>query len=371
MIFRDYPPFRIRPPLPAPSRGEGVGEGFPQSEPSPSPSPAGNAAEGMLAFRRVALGMVLVACVANIARADVTPTAVPAVTVQASVDRKEITIGDPLRYTVEVSATADTEVLIPLLSGAVGAFTISDFGEVPTRKEHGRVIIGRWYTLTIFETGDHLIPAPKVQYRTPGEALREADGNEVLVGVTSLLGRTKTPAADIRDVKPPEVLPFDWRPYGIATAVVVAVGLLGTGLYLLLNRPKRQRVVPPRPPHEVALAALNRLRSRGLVEQGQFEVYYVELSAIVRHYLEDGFHLRAPEMTTEEFLGTVARDARLVPAHRRLLAEFLSQADLVKFARHLPTLRDAETAYDAARRFVDDTRPAPTAAGLEKGHAAA
>ena len=293
------------------------------------------------------------------------------VTVHAAVDRKEITIGDPIRYTVEVSAGTDTEVLIPVLSGAIGAFTISDFGEAPARKENGRTVVGRWYTLTTFDTGDHLIPAPTVQYRTPGEDLREAAGNEVLVGVASVLGREKTPPADVRDVKPPEQLPFDWRPYGIAAAVLAAVGLLGAALYLLLNRPKRQRVVPARPPHELALAALNRLRSRGLVEQGQFEVYYVELSAIIRHYLENRFHLRAPEMTTEEFLGTVARDTRLVPAHRRLLGEFLSQADLVKFARHLPTLRDAETAYDAARRFVDDTRPAPTAAGSEDRHATA
>ena len=55
--------------------------------------------------------------------------------------------------------------------------------------------------------------------------------------------------------------------------------------------------------------ALNRLRAQGLIEQGQFEDYYVQLSSIVRHYLEDRFHLRAPEMTTEEFL----HDAR----HRR------------------------------------------------------
>ena len=330
----------------------------------------------MLHFVRVGTTIVLLALLAdvaraNIAQADVTPTATPAVTVQASVDRKEITIGDPIRYTVEVSAAADTEVLIPVLSGTLGAFTISDFGDVPPRREPGRVVVGRWYTLRTFETGDRLIPAPTVQYRTPGEDLREAAGNEVLVGVASVLGRTKTPAADIRDIKPPEQLPFDWRPYGIAAAVAAGIGLLGTGLYLLLNRPKRQRVVPARPPHEVALGALNRLRSRGLVEQGQFEVYYVELSAIIRHYLEDRFHLRAPEMTTEEFLATVARDGRLIAAHRRLLGEFLSQADLVKFARHLPTLRDAETAYDAARRFVDDTRPAPTAAGSEDRHATA
>ena len=302
--------------------------------------------------------------------ADPTPDANAPVSVHASVDRSQITIGDPLRYTVAISAAADTEVIIPVLSGNLGDFTISDFGELPARKENGRVITSRWYTLTIFATGDHLVPAPTVQYRTPGEGRREAEGNEVLVGVTSLLAQEKSPA-DIRDIKPPEEVPFDWRPVGIGAAAVVLVGLLGAGLFYFLNRPRLQRIIPPQPAHEVALAALNRLRARHLIEEGKFEEYYVQLSSIVRRYLEDRFNLRAPEMTTEEFLAAAAGDGRLIPPHRRLLADFLLQADLVKFARHLPTLDDSEGAYTAARRFGEETQPSAASQTVEGQRAAA
>ena len=322
-------------------------------------------------FTPLATAATLILLLATVAfAADPTPQANAPVSVQASVDRSQITIGDPLRYTVEVSAAADTEVLMPVLSGTLGDFTISDFGELPSRKENGRTIVARWYTLTIFITGDHLVPAPTVHYRTPGEELREVAGNEVLVGVTSVLAQEKN-AADIRDIKPPEEVPFDWRPYGIAAGVVAAIGLLGGGLFYFLNRPGRQRLLPPEPPHEVALAALNKLRARHLIEDGKCEEYYVQLSAIVRRYLEDRFSVRAPEMTTEEFLVAVAGDGRLAPPHRRLLGDFLSQADLVKFARHLPTLQDSDNAHAAARRFVEDTRPAPPGHGTEGPRAAA
>src|ERR1700687_3760758 len=290
--------------------------------------------------------------------ADPVATVAAPVSIRAWVEPKEVTIGDPVRYTVEVSAAADTEVLIPVLSGTLGPFTITDFGEQPTRKEGGRVIVTRWYTLSIFETGDHLVPAPKVQYRTPGEDLHDAEGEETLGGGPSLRAQEKNPA-DIRDIKPPEEVPFDWRPYGVAAGAVVAVGLLGVGFFYLLNRPRRQRIIPPRPAHETALAALNRLRTQRLIEAGKVEAYYVELSSIVRRYLEDGLPLWVPEMTTEEFLTTVASDARLIAPHRRLPGGFLSQADLVKFARLLPTLNDTEAAYDAARRFVEESRPRP------------
>jgi hypothetical protein len=298
------------------------------------------------------LAAVLASSLARFAKAEPPPP----IQVSASATPKQVTIGDPIHYVVEISAATDTEVLIPVLAGQLGEFSITDFGELPPRRDNDRVVTGRWYTLTIFSSGDHLVPAPRVQYRIPGEGLEEATGNEVLIGVTSLLAQ-QPEAADIRDVKPPESVPIDWRPYLIIAAAFVLAGMLLGGLVYFLNRPRREYVVPPRPPHEVALAALQRLRAQHLTDVGQFEAFYVQLSAIVRTYLEDGFGLHAPEMTTEEFLSVVASDGRLIPAHRRLLASFLSEADLVKFARHVPTLRDSESAYEAARLFVEETQP--------------
>ena len=173
----------------------------------------------------------------------------------------------------------------------------------------------------------------------------------------SLLAQTPN-ATDIRDIKAPEPVPVDWRPYyllGGGIALLLAVVAI---LYRLLNRPRRARPAPPaRPPHEIAADALADLRRRNLIAVGAFKEYYSALSDIVRIYLEQRFRLRAPEMTTEEFLLTTAREGRLEAAHRRLLGEFLSESDLVKFARHLPTIADSERAWGAAKRFVDETAP--------------
>lgn len=295
------------------------------------------------------------------------PSAELPVRIKAWAEPKQVGLGDPIRYSVEVSADNDTEVLLPVLAGRIGEFEIVDFGEIPAQREGKTLTVGRWYSLTMWETGDHLIPAPQVQYRLPGEELATLEGNEVLVGINSLLGPDPD-NAELRDIRPPEELPFDWRPYGLLGGVLLGVMALIGAFYYAINRPKRLRAIPPRPPYEIALDALSRLRAQKLIEQGKLEEYYVGLSAVVRRYLEDGFSLRAPEMTTEEFLTTASSDRRLAAHHRRMLADFLTQADLVKFARHLPGSKDAETAYEAARRFVDETRPR---GGSEEGGRAA
>jgi hypothetical protein len=76
----------------------------------------------------------------------------------------------------------------------------------------------------------------------------------------------------------------------------------------------------------------------------------------VRRYLEDRFDLRAPELTTEEFLESVQRAPHLGQDHQVLLREFLRQADLVKFAGLKPAADDVERSVAAARRFLDETR---------------
>ena len=296
------------------------------------------------------------------------PTADGPVRVVASAEPRDIRIGDRIRYVVEVTSDVEAEIRVPVLAGSIGPFDIVDFGELEPQRDGTRSTLGRWYTLSIFDTGDFLIPAPEVAYRLPGEALRTVTGNEVLVGVQSLLAQ-EPEAKDIRAIKPPEEIPFDWTPYLTLAGIVLALILLIGGIYALLNRPREARVAPPRPAYEVAIEELERLQRQGLIDDGRIDEFYVGLTRIVRTYLEDGFHLRAPEMTTEEFLATAGSDARLTPQQRRLLGEFLTQADLVKFARFVPTPRDCAAAYAAARRFIDETRPRQTEG--EAGRAAA
>jgi len=68
----------------------------------------------------------------------------------------------------------------------------------------------------------------------------------------------------------------------------------------------------------------------------------------------------APERTTEEFLREAQQHYGLVNSHRHLLKEFLTAADMVKFALYRPAVEEGNTASQAARNFVEETTAAPT-----------
>ena len=63
-------------------------------------------------------------------------------------------------------------------------------------------------------------------------------------------------------------------------------------------------------------------------------------------------------MTTEEFIVYMREYGELGREQKDLLKEFLSNCDLVKFARYIPPDSEGETSFDTAKRFVDETKSA-------------
>ncbi len=99
------------------------------------------------------------------------------------------------------------------------------------------------------------------------------------------------------------------------------------------------------------MEALRRLVARDLIAAGRIEQFYVEITGIVRDYIERAFGLHGPEQTTEEFLANMVSEP-VVARHREALAPFLSAADEVKFARATPDKAMIQRSFETARDFV-------------------
>ncbi len=164
----------------------------------------------------------------------------------------------------------------------------------------------------------------------------------------------------IRDIKGPVYFPVNLLPAVVILCLLVSAGLFFLVKYLMkmLKKKGESAALKIRPPHEAAYEALEALKAKDLPSHGKIREFYYELSLIARRYIEDRFDIRAPEMTTEEFLFTLKESGALSGAHKNLLKEFLSLCDIVKFAKYGPTLREIDSSFDAARKFVDETRPA-------------
>lgn len=280
------------------------------------------------------------------------------ITILSSVDKSTITIGDLITYIVIIEHEKTVNVILPSLGENLGGFEIRDYTVYDPARKGDRILDRVDYIISTFETGEFEIPPIEVRYTIPPDTEEHIIKTEsVNITVESL---KPSEEGDIRDIKPPWDIKYDWRSllfYGLVGLLVVIVGI-GTILYIRKRRRGEtllpQKREPVRPPHEIAYEELKRLIESNLLEKGKIKIFYSEIADIIRKYTEKRFQIEAMELTTSQLLDALEniQEESLVDLYRQLL----ELCDLVKFAKFSPEAGQHIKAVQQARNIVDRTR---------------
>lgn len=224
--------------------------------------------------------------------------------------------------------------------------------------------VGFEATLQIFETGTIVVPGVGVQVDPlPGRA---EPGRVVLPTVRVTVTPTLTAAdsaAELRGLHGPLRAPWWERiPWRVVIGVLVALGLV-----LLLVRWWRRRkpatravkpvvaaaptATPRLDPAAEALRALRALQERQWPQAGRFGEHALELTAILRRYLERTVATPRPGDTSGELLARL-RGSRIAEADLQRLEALLALWDRVKFARAPLSVEEALRTEEAVESYV-------------------
>ena len=144
-------------------------------------------------------------------------------------------------------------------------------------------------------------------------------------------------------------------------ASLLGVALLLGVLYYLYRRKKAgkgllpKKVEPALPPHAVALAELYALKGSSLLPEGRIKEYYVQVSEIIRRYIEGRYFIVALELTTFELIEKLRR-ADVETEIVQIIHDFLDRCDLVKFAKHAPNESESVEVWERAFDIVERTK---------------
>ncbi len=272
-------------------------------------------------------------------------------------------IGDPLILVLEVRAEADVELLMPEFGDALDRFSIIDFTRSEAADDEGGTISRQRYTLSASRSGAQSIPPLLVEFvdRRAGRnpAPEGEDAYELFTAPLEFEVAAALPEGASLELRAPlgrlgaREMPGRGRTLWVLAALV-AVGaavVLGIRVWAVWRSRSLRRSA-----YDVAKADLDALLMAPRPVEREMDAFFVQLSGIVRRYLELRFGLRSPELTTEEFVEELANSPDLVRSHQTLLREFLNRADLVKFAHLVPDPADVELSLESARSFLEATR---------------
>lgn len=268
-------------------------------------------------------------------------------------------IGDILTLTLRVEADANTKVELPPFGEALGRFTVVKFTPKREQGPDGKEVHVQVYQLQAPASGRQRIPQLRLEYSVPS---KDDEVRELLTEELPVLVESVVPSKELgEDLSPPpgeldETPGVPWWTWPLAGALLA----LGAAAAVFAKRSQKQReaLALRLGAYDRAMKRLAELERRGLPADDEADAWYVELSGIVRHYLEDRLQIRAPELTTEEFLQHAHSHTLLQEAARDLLSQFLALCDRVKFAGYRPGQDESEAAFALAKSVLGDQEDA-------------
>ncbi len=301
--------------------------------------------------KRTAALIVLILSLASPAFSQITSAS-------ASTDKTDYLVGDYINYKIQVGYKKGLTVYTPAIQDSLKGVTVLKQEDPVEAETNGNVSVTYGYILSCYDSADVTIPPIPVFYRAPGDtSLSSVSTNPVGFTVRTVPVNMKE---GIKDVKAPIRIPFDWR--WILVWILAALLVGGPAYYFYRRYRKRKAAGMPAvetlqiSPHEAALKALHELEQAHLWQRGMIKEYHSSITEIVRRYFEERFRMPALELPTSEAVELLKKRPESEPVWG-LTYNFLSNADMVKFAKFTPMSSVNEEMMKQAYEIVNKTAP--------------
>ncbi len=285
----------------------------------------------------------------------------PETSASVKLDPQQITIGDRARLFLEATnKTSGGRLIWPAIADTFNHLEVVERGKIDTVKAGDIVTYKQRLLITGFDSGVFQMPAvPFYVIAENGDSFFvEAQAPELLVQ-TVPVDTTKA----FKPIKNIIYVTTTWRDYAGYIAGGVALLALIIGVTWYLARRKKPAPVVPEGPKETlqehALRLLSELDARQMWQNERVKEYYVDLTDIVRNYVEERFDTPVMELTTDELLDKARRHKELIPYYATL-ESVLRTADLAKFAKAQPLPQEHIDAMEKAKQLIISSKPIVT-----------
>lgn len=278
--------------------------------------------------------------------------------VQAVPDKA--TVGDVINIDIDVALPEGFSVRLPQVGAQIGEFSVLEVFPGPSLPEtkppskqdsakpgsggfsHHRARI----VVSVYKTGEFSFPSLELTLRDAAGRESTFRTEQVKVGIRSVLAENDR---GLRDLKKQAEIPEPTRWLLWTALALLAVLLISLSWWMYSRRARAgggSAVQPPLDTLQIAEAELRDLMGRGLLEKRLVKQFYVALSDIVKRILEAGYGIATAEKTTDEILDSLRGNGTPAISRPELdrVATFLSDCDMVKFARFIPAQSESEEA---------------------------
>jgi hypothetical protein len=281
-----------------------------------------------------------------------------------TVDPEAPEAGAAFSLTLEVRSPRGAVVQMPGSSAPLQPFELLAY-TTQERAEGEQSVIEARYRLLPTVAGRFQLGPLRVGLKLPGGEVKEILADPVAFSVQSLLAKLDPPLQDVLPIKGPLPPPAISRPRAGLLLAGSAAALAALAGFVAWRWRRRSLGPPPEPAHTVALRRLQELSHRDLDSPESVEPFFVELSEILRRYLQGRFGAPVMEQTTQE-IKRQFDPSEHGPNWTFRLYQLLERMDLVKFARFRISASAAFEDLQVVRALIEEVVARDAEAEAEK-----
>lgn len=142
----------------------------------------------------------------------------------------------------------------------------------------------------------------------------------------------------------------------LVIAIIIAAGIIYFFMFYRRNKkPIFFKIKPKMPAHVIALEKLEQIRKEKIWSKGKIKEFHVQITDVIREYIENRFGIYAVEMTTSDILDAI-NDTNCSDSDIQRLKQMLELADAVKFAKYQPLQNENDQSMSNSFDFVEMTK---------------
>lgn len=278
-----------------------------------------------------------------------------------ALDTNSILVGDQIEMKLQLTLPENYRFQWPVFVDSLAHnIEVLRQSKIDSTKLDGLLQLQQTLTITVFDSGYYVIPPIRFGYGANNSITSFVETEPHLINVFTVPVDTNQP---FKPIKGPLKAPYTLAELLPWILLVLFAALLSVVGYRYWKKKKEQ--VPLfsakpkfiKPPHQLALDALDELKKKKLWQQGLIKEYHTGLTEIIRDYIEKRFDIQAIEMTTWEILVSFKK-IQIEKGLKDDLQNMLELADLVKFAKASPLPSEHDQSLAKAENFVIRTIPA-------------
>lgn len=286
--------------------------------------------------------------------------------VSMSVDKDTIVVGDTLSLTLKVhnNLPGKLKVVFPFFKDTITSnIHVLAQDSVPDTVSSGKkLVLAQKYVISAYDSGNVTVPPLPVIFNI------DTVTDTIFTGTASFFVKlfpTDTLKVPLKDVKKPLNTPLTLKEFLDTYGLYLLIGLLlAIIIYVLVRyftRRKQGKAFidikkPLDPPHIVAFRRLEALREKKLWQKEMVKEYYIELTDILREYMDRRFGMSTMESTSSEIIDSLRERKEVSEDLIRDMEKVFGIADLAKFAKYKPLPDENDFAWKKAYEFVEKTK---------------